>query len=151
MEHRANVVSALQLASDRGLTYAEHHEPRSGHTDSVRVELTTASGTTSVEGAIIFGRPRLVQVDGIPCEMALSGHLLFMRNRDVPGVIGWVGTVLAENKINIANFSLGRPDVPTGDALAIVETDDPVPDSVVRRLSENPAVKIARTVDLAAA
>src|SRR6185295_7281864 len=110
MEHRANVVNALQLASDRGLNYAEHHEPRSGHTDSVRVELTTASGTTSVEGAIIFGRPRLVQVDGIPCEMALSGHLLFMRNRDVPGVIGWVGTVLAESKINIANFSLGRPD-----------------------------------------
>jgi D-3-phosphoglycerate dehydrogenase len=74
-----------------------------------------------------------------------------MRNRDVPGVIGWVGTVLAENKINIANFSLGRPDVPTGDALAIVETDDPVPDSVVRRLSENPAVRVARTVALTAA
>jgi len=148
MEHRANVVNALQLASDRGVHYAEHHEQRSGHTDSVCVELETASGTTRVEGAIIFGRPRLTQVDNIPCEMALSGHLLFMRNQDVPGVIGWVGTVLAENKINIANFSLGRPDVATGDALAIVETDDAVPDAVVARLRENAAVRVARTVAL---
>ena len=151
MEHRANVVNALQLASDRGLHYAERHEQRSGHTDSVCVELETAAGTTRVEGAIIFGRPRLIQVDNIPCEMALSGHLLFMRNQDVPGVIGWVGSVLAENKINIANFSLGRPDVPTGDALAIVETDDAVPDEVVSRLRENAAVRVARTVALTSA
>ena len=152
MERRANVVNALQLASDRGVHYAERHEPRSGHMDSVCVELETASGTTSVHGALIFGRPRLVQVDDIPCEMALSGHLLFMRNRDVPGVIGWVGTILAENKINIANFSLGRPDgrfdsKHPGDALAIVETDDHVTDAVVKKLLENPAVRVARTVE----
>ena len=114
----------------------------------MRVELETASGTTSVEGAIIFGRPRLIRVDNIPCEMALSGHLLFMRNRDVPGVIGWVGTVLAGSRINIANFSLGRPDQPTGEALAIVETDEAVPDAVLGRLAENPAVRVARTVAL---
>jgi D-3-phosphoglycerate dehydrogenase len=152
MERRANVVNALQVAADRGLSYAERHEPRAGYTDSVRVELETASGTTSVEGAIILGRPRLIQADNIPCEVALSGHLLFMKNRDVPGVIGWVGTVLADHKINIANFSLGRPDAPfdprhPGDALAIVETDDPVPEAAVRRLLENPAVKVARTVE----
>ena len=147
LERRANVVNALQLASDRGLHYAERHEPRSGHSDSVRVELETASGTTSVEGVIILDRPRLVRVDSIPCEMALSGHLLFLKNRDVPGVVGWIGGVLAENQINIANFSLGRPEVPTGDALAIVETDDPVPVAVVRKLLENPAVKVARTVE----
>jgi D-3-phosphoglycerate dehydrogenase len=147
MELRANVVNALQLAADRGLHYAERHEPRSGHTDSVRVELETATETVTVEGAILFGRPRLIQVDNIPCEVALSGHMLFLKNRDIPGVVGWVGTVLAQNSINIANFSLGRPDKPTGDALAIVETDGQVPDAVVTKLHENIAVRVARTVE----
>ena len=52
--------------------------------------------------------PRLLQVDGIYCEAALAGFLIFMKNQDVPGVIGHVGTVLGRNHINIANFSLGR-------------------------------------------
>ena len=53
---------------------------------------------------------KLTQVDGIYCEAALAGFLIFMKNRDVPGVIGHVGTVLGRNRINIANFSLGRRD-----------------------------------------
>ena len=63
---------------------------------------------TVVEGAVLLGKPRLIQVDGIYCEAPLAGHLIFMKNQDVPGVIGHVGTVLGRNHINIANFSLGR-------------------------------------------
>ena len=78
------------------------------HTDSIRLELETDTGVTTVEGAVFLGKPRLLQVDGIYCEAALSGYLIFMKNQDVPGVIGHVGTVLGKNSINIANFSLGR-------------------------------------------
>ena len=63
---------------------------------------------TVVEGAVLLDKPRLMQVDGIYCEAALTGYLIFMKNQDVPGVIGHVGTVLGRNNINIANFSLGR-------------------------------------------
>ena len=59
---------------------------------------------------MLLGKPRLMQVDGIYCEAPLAGHLIFMKNQDVPGVIGHVGTVLGRNQINIANFSLGRRD-----------------------------------------
>ena len=55
-------------------------------------------------------------MDGIYCEAALAGHLIFMKNHDVPGVIGHVGTVLGRNDINIANFSLGRRDAPAAPA-----------------------------------
>src|SRR5262249_39983337 len=96
----------------------------------------------------------LTQVDGIPCEVSLAGHLLFFKNYDVPGVIGWIGSVLGRNKINIANFSLGRQDETqrqkspsVREALAIVETDGPVPDLVLQELLENKAVKIARAVE----
>jgi D-3-phosphoglycerate dehydrogenase len=75
-----------------------------------------------------------------------------MKNDDVPGVIGHVGTVLGRNRINIANFSLGRRDEPLTpgaplEAVAIVSTDGLVPESVLSQLRENPAVKIARAVE----
>jgi D-3-phosphoglycerate dehydrogenase len=109
---------------------------------------------TSVEGAVVLGNPRLIQVDGIYCEATLSGHITFMKNQDVPGVIGHVGSVLGRNRINIANFSLGRCDsaaVPGEplEAIALVETDEVVPEPVLTQLLDNRAVKLARTVEFA--
>ncbi len=97
---------------------------------------------------------KLTQVDGIDCEVALAGFLIFMKNRDVPGVIGHVGTVLGRNRINIANFSLGRRDIAIvpgepHEAVAVVSTDELVPESVLAQLRENPAVEFARSVEMA--
>ena len=72
-----------------------------------------------------------------------------MKNQDVPGVIGHVGTVLGKNSINIANFSLGRCEG-TPEAVALVSTDGLVPESVLVQLKENPAVKFARSVEFRA-
>jgi D-3-phosphoglycerate dehydrogenase / 2-oxoglutarate reductase len=152
-DRRVNLVNAGQLAGQRGWEVAEAHEPRAVHTDSIRIELETDAGVTTVEGAVFLGKPRLLQVDGILCEVALTGCLLFMKNRDVPGVIGHVGTVLGRNEINIANFSLGRRDTVASpieplEAVAVVSTDQLVPESVLAQLRENPAVRFARSVEL---
>jgi D-3-phosphoglycerate dehydrogenase / 2-oxoglutarate reductase len=153
VSHKANLVNAMQIASQRGWTVAEEYEARTGHTDSIRLELETDQGTTVAEGAVLLERPRLTQVDGIYCEAHLAGNLVYMRNQDVPGVIGHVGTVLGQNRINIANFSLGRRNGPTApgqpdEAIAVVSTDGAVPESVLAQLRSNPAVKLARTVEL---
>ena len=150
--HKANLVNAMQFAEQRGWVIAERLEKRSGHSDAIRVELETDTGVTSVEGVVLLEKPRLVQVDGIYCEAALSGFLIFMKNQDVPGVIGHVGTVLGRNRINIANFSLGRRDTPAApgeplEAVAVVSTDELVPESVLAQLRDNPAVKFARSVE----
>ena len=152
VSERANLINAMQIAGQRGWNLAERHEARSGPTDSIRLELETDCGVTVVEGAVLLGKPRLIQVDGIYCEAPLSGHLIFMKNQDVPGVIGHVGTVLGRNQINIANFSLGRREVPAApgeplEAVAVVSTDDVVPERVLQQLRENPAVKLARSVE----
>jgi len=110
----------------------------------VRLELETDKGVTVVEGAVVLDRPRLTQVDGTPCEVSLAGHLLYFKNEDVPGVIGWIGSVLGKNNINIANFSLGRQAT---EALAVVETDSVVPETVLQQLLENRALKVARVVE----
>jgi D-3-phosphoglycerate dehydrogenase len=149
---RANLVNAVQIAENRGWNIAERHEARSGPMDTIRIEVETDKGITSCEGAVVFDKPRLLQVDGIQCEAALAGHLTYMKNQDVPGVIGHVGTVLGRNRVNIANFSLGRRDAPLKpgeplEAVALVTTDEAVPDSVLAQLRQNAAVKFARAVE----
>lgn len=152
MAARANVVNAMQIAGERGLTVGESREAHPVILDSVRVELETDHGTTSVEGAVVLDRPRLMRVDGIACEATLDGHLTFMKNEDVPGVIGHIGTVLGKHGVNIANFSLGRNDGPVRageplEAVAVIETDSRVPEVVLQELLKNPAVKLARPVE----
>jgi len=146
---KANVVSAMQIGADRGWNVAEVHDKRLGYGDTIRLELETEAGVTTVEGAVVLGKPRLLHVDGIYCEAPLSGPLVFLKNLDVPGVIGHIGSVLGSNRINIANFSLGRRD--SGEpieAVAVVSTDSLVPQEVLDQLMSNPAVKIARAVQI---
>jgi D-3-phosphoglycerate dehydrogenase / 2-oxoglutarate reductase len=155
VENRANVVNAMQIANSRGLRFVEQREPGQGQMDSIRVELETDSGCLSVVGAVVLDRPRLLQVEGIACEVTLDGNLMYSKNEDVPGVIGFLGTVLGKNGVNIANFALGRQDGvdrKPGElltAISIVETDGPVPESVIQQLFENKAVKFVRTVSFA--
>jgi D-3-phosphoglycerate dehydrogenase len=144
---RANVVNAMQLAADRGWNVVEVHDKRSAHSDSVRLEVETDTSRTTVEGAVVLDKPRLMHVDGIYCEVQLTGSLVLVKNLDVPGVVGHIGTILGSNRINIANFSLGRRE--SGEkmeALAVVTTDTEVPQQVLDHLMSNPAIKLARFV-----
>lgn len=152
---RANVINAMQIAADRGLSIGESREAAPASMDSVRVELQTDDGVNSAEGAVVLGCPRLMRVDGIACEARLDGHLTLTKNEDVPGVIGYIGTVLGKHGVNIANFSLGRRDEPQRpgeplEAVALIETDSTIPDAVLQELLKNPSMKLARSVEFGA-
>jgi D-3-phosphoglycerate dehydrogenase len=149
---RVNVVNAMQIAGDRRLSVTERHERRSSR-PGIGVEIESSRGVTAVEGAVVLDKPRLLQVDGIYCEAPLDGNLIYCKNYDVPGVIGFIGTVLGKNGVNIANFSLGReervsqPGQPL-EAMSVIETDQPVPESVISELLSNPGMKLARSVEV---
>lgn len=153
VENRANVVNSMQIATDRGLQFIEQKQAGKGQMDSIRMELETDSGCVSVVGAVVLNRPRLLQVEGIACEVTLDGNLMYSKNQDVPGVIGFLGTVLGKNGVNIANFALGRQNTAkageTAVAVSIVETDGPVPEGVIQQLFENKAVQFVRSVSFA--
>ncbi len=159
MEHKANLVNAMQIATDRGFKVVEEREPGRSHMDSIRMELESDAGLFSVVGAVVLDKPRLLQVEGISCEATLGGHLMYSKSEDVPGVIGYLGSVLGRNGINIANFALGREDVPDHaaprparqplTAISIVETDQPVTEPVIAQLFENPAFRFVRRVEFA--
>ena len=81
---------------------------------------------TGLATVIHGSSPRLLSYDGIDIEAELAGTLVIIRNQDVPGVIGRIGTILGDAKLNIANFALGRSRggrVPEGHALAVVQLD----------------------------
>jgi D-3-phosphoglycerate dehydrogenase len=122
--------------------------------DSIRMEIESDAGAFSAVGAVVLSKPRLLQVEGISCEATLDGNLMYSKNEDVPGVIGYFGTVLGKNGINIANFALGREDAQNAasqplTAISIIQTDELVPDSVISQLFENKAVKFVRRVNFA--
>jgi D-3-phosphoglycerate dehydrogenase len=152
LEYRANVVNAMQIATQRGFRVVEQREPGLANMDSIRIEIDTEAGNFPVVGAIVLDKPRLLQVENISCEATLGGNLMYSRNDDVPGVIGFLGTCLGKNGVNVANFALGRQDESVRKdgrpltAISIIETDQPVPDSVISQLFENPAVRFARRV-----
>jgi hypothetical protein len=97
-----------------------------------------------VEGAV-FGSDtvRLTKIDGFRMEAVPDGYILMLHNRDVPGVVGRVGTLLGESGINIAGLELGRERV-GGMALSLIHVDEVVPAGVLARLRTLPQIVSAQ-------
>jgi D-3-phosphoglycerate dehydrogenase / 2-oxoglutarate reductase len=155
LDEETNLVNAATIAASRGLRVHESHKPKSstgGAVSVLSILVTTHREEHTVKGTVLHqNAPRLLHVDGIEVEAPLERNLVYLRNRDVPGVIGKVGTILGDHKINIANFSLGRraeePGTPR-EAIAVVHVDDIVPNKVLAELRKIPAVEQAKAVRL---
>src|SRR5947209_5713735 len=161
LEEKANLVNAATIADERGLRVMESHKAKAstgGAGSVLSIFLKTSTEEHMVKGAVLHGdAPRLLHVDGIDVEAPLERSLVYLRNRDVPGVIGKVGTILGEESINIANFSLGRRAAEkeiqkesdqTREAIAVVHVDGHVSEEVLAKLREIPAVQMAKAVRL---
>ena len=130
-----NRINAAAIAGERGIRIQEDKKEfvPGGSGSVLRLLLRggggeTGSGETSASATVLHGSsPRLLSYDGIDIEAPLNGTLVAIRNHDVPGVVGRIGTILGEHGINIANFALGRSTragtVPQGQALAVVQID----------------------------
>jgi D-3-phosphoglycerate dehydrogenase len=116
--------------------------------NSIVVRLRTPSRTVAVQG-VVFGADtlRVVRIDGFRMEAVPDGHILMLHNRDVPGVVGRVGTLLGERGINIAGIELGRERV-GGMALSLIHVDDAVPAEVLDELRKLPQIVSAQVVRL---
>ena len=107
----ANRINAAAIAAERGIRIQEDKkEFTTGGAGSVlKLVLHSSDGDTSASATVLHGTsPRLLTYDGIDIEAPLHGTLVAIRNHDVPGVIGRIGTILGEHGVNIANFALGR-------------------------------------------
>src|SRR5579864_7125585 len=125
---RANVVNAAAIAQERGILIHENKKTEAADgsaADVITLLLKTTSDERMVRGGVFYGNSlRLLGVDEIDIEVPLGGNLVYMRNRDVPGVVGKIGTLLGRHNVNIGNFALGRKEMKDGaEAIAVVQVD----------------------------
>jgi D-3-phosphoglycerate dehydrogenase len=147
-DQRVNAVNADLAARERGLTVRETRtDAAEPWTSLVTLEAGEGSGALRLAGSTAHGRPRLVSVDDFAIDADLSGLIVVTRHEDRPGVIGAVGTILAEAGINISSLELSRLSA-HGVAMMFVAVDDPVPPEVLDRLRTAPGMREVRSVEL---
>lgn len=142
-----NLVSARPLMRDRGISLITRQVEQSlDYRQVLEVRLETDRETRKARGAVLGGKPRIVGIDDHTVEAVPSGYMLVCINRDRPGVVGKVGTLLGENSINIAGMQLGR-DNPGGKALFVLAIDERPSEAVLEVLR---GLDVLERVDLAA-
>jgi D-3-phosphoglycerate dehydrogenase len=151
LDEKVNLVNASQAAAARGLIVEETTRRRErGFPNTLEVAAANGGHELTVEGMVAQdGSPRILLMDGIGLEAPLEGTLLLTRNRDVPGVIGKIGTALGNLGVNIATFALGRRKPEQGaDALALVRLDGNVDGAVVQQIRAIPSITEAKLIRL---
>ena len=150
---RVNAVNAFLIAEERGITITTtYFRATSDLTPSIRARVLGDQFERSLAGTIFgFGEQaregRITEIDQFHIEATPQGHMLVMRNRDVPGVIGRVGTILGERGVNISRFHLGRRER-GGEAMAVIEVDAPLTPETLSELRGLEPVISARQIEL---
>ncbi len=150
---RVNAVNAFLIAEERGIgVNTTYVRAAADFVPSIQTHVITSAAEQSLSGAL-FGyggqarEGRITEINGFHIEAIPHGHMLVMRNRDVPGVIGRVGTILGEQGVNIGRFHLGRRER-GGEAMAVVEIDAPLDNETLNDLRSSAEVISARVIEL---
>jgi D-3-phosphoglycerate dehydrogenase len=122
-----NMVSAPLIAKERGIKLSKTTQDATGVFDGyIKLDIQTVEKHRTIAGTVFSdGKPRFIQIKGITIDAEIGEHMLYTTNKDVPGVIGKLGTMLGEHGENIANFTLGRADN-GDDAIAMTLLDKPL-------------------------
>jgi D-3-phosphoglycerate dehydrogenase len=130
-----NFVNAPRLASERGIQVAHRRHPAAeGYSNIILCRAVSTKETRLVGGALfLHDQPRIVLLDDYRIDAPPSGPALLLSNRDIPGVIGRVGTLLGERGINIAEWQMGR-SAPGGSAVSYINIDSPASEEVLKEL-----------------
>ncbi|MFB6133392.1 MAG: phosphoglycerate dehydrogenase [Halanaeroarchaeum sp.] len=135
LEWQVNAVNAPRVAEERGIDVSETKSRQAQDFKSfVSVTVSNGDDSLTVSGTLFAGEdPRLISIDGYRVDAVPHGHMLVARNRDEPGVIGFIGTTLGEYDVNIAGMFNGRETI-GGEALTVYNLDDPVPAELLETL-----------------
>ncbi|MFC6827196.1 phosphoglycerate dehydrogenase [Halopelagius fulvigenes] len=136
LEWQVNAVNAPKIAEERGIDVTESKTMQSEDFQSlVTVTVGNDEESLSVCGTQFAGDdPRIVRIDGYRVDAIPHGRMLVARNYDTPGVIGFIGSVLGDNDVNIAGMFNARRADEGGEALTVYNLDNHVPDEVREEL-----------------
>lgn len=149
-----NIINAEVLLRERGIDLiSEVTRGQGAFSSSVRASVKTDAGEYSAAGTL-FGSnmPRLIQLNNYRLEAYLDGELLIFSHRDVPGIIGSIGTTCGKHDVNIAQMSVGRATTEAGgNSLGVLNLDSAPPTAAIDEIVANDNIDSARAVALPAA
>jgi D-3-phosphoglycerate dehydrogenase / 2-oxoglutarate reductase len=133
-----NIVNAELLARERGIDIVEQTNPKKGDFSTlIRADVTTDKKTYTAAGTL-FGNQylRLVQLGQHHLDAYLDGIMLIFTHKDVPGLIGFIGTIFGKHQVNIAQMNVGR-QLPGGDAMGVLNLDSMPSDAALQEVRQN--------------
>ncbi len=143
-DRRVSIVNARAIADELGVRASVRADARpNAFLSSLRV----LGNGTSIVGTCAFGGPRIVEIDGFEIDAIPAGPMLVTRHRDVPGMIGRLGTILGEALVNISTMQVSRRDA-GGDAIMVLSTDRRADDATIERLRLIDGIKSVRVLEL---
>lgn len=149
LRERVNYVNASIEAKERGIRVIETRDASvKDYSGSIHLEATGGKGKHSVTGALLGdGEIRITNLDGFPINVPPSNNMLFTLHRDMPGIIGQIGSLLGSFNVNIASMQVGRKII-RGDAVMVLSIDDPLPEGILSEITKVPGITDAYTVTL---
>ena len=146
----ANIVNAEVLCRERGIEIIHKSTLDHGAFNSVISATVKGEGRSLQAAGTLFGKnmPRLVRLGEYRTEAYLDGILLIFTHTDVPGIIGYVGQVLADEKVNIAQMAVGREGAAGGPAIGVLNLDQVATESALKRVYEHAAIQSAKMIVL---
>lgn len=152
LAQQVNIVNAGVLARERGIEIVEQSNEKKGDLSTlIRADVTTDKKTYTAAGSL-FGTDflRLVQLGPYHLDTYLDGTLLLFTHRDVPGLIGFIGTIFGNYNVNIAQMTVGR-QLPGGEAIAVLNLDSPPPEEALAEVRAHKQISSLCVVKLPAA
>ncbi len=143
MADGVNIVNAEVLLRERGIELVEQRITDIGDFSSLITAEVVSEEKTSIAAGTLFGNnmPRLVQKGDCRLESYLDGMLMIFVHRDMPGVIGKVGSIFGRHRVNIAQMSVGRPtNKPGGEAIGVLALDSRPPAEALAEIVAMPHV-----------
>jgi D-3-phosphoglycerate dehydrogenase len=149
LRERVNYVNASIEAKERGIRVIETRDASvRDYAGSLLLEAKGTLGEHTVTGAVLGETEiRITSVDEFPVNVSPSHHMLFTLHRDVPGLIGKIGSLLGSFNVNIASMQVGRRIV-RGDAVMVLSLDDPLPEGILAEILKVAGIRDAYTVTL---
>lgn len=149
LQERVNYVNAIIEAKERGIKISDTRDDSiQDYTGSLHLEAHGANGEHSVTGSLLGnGEIRITDLDGFPVNVPPSNYMLFTLHRDMPGIIGRIGSLLGSFNVNIASMQVGRKIV-RGDAVMVLSLDDPLPEGLLAEITKVSGISDAYTVKL---
>jgi len=144
-----NLINAKNTAEKLGIKVKEiKSSDKMDYKSCIEVKLNTSEGNLNILGTI-FGKndPRIVKFNGFEIDFVPSGSILICGNRDRPGIIGDIGTVLGKNGINIGHMTWARLSQ-AGDAVVVLNTDQKVTEGVITDIEKISGINWAKFLEL---